>query len=41
MTGGTPGSPDYYYLPDVPYTLYFYEGYGLHGTYGTTTSARR
>jgi lipoprotein-anchoring transpeptidase ErfK/SrfK len=27
MTG--PG----YYLPDVPFTMYFYEGYGLHGTY--------
>lgn len=22
-----------YYLPDVPYTMYFYRGYGLHGTY--------
>ena len=22
-----------YYLPDVPYVTYFYEGYGLHGTY--------
>jgi len=22
-----------YYLPDVPYVMYFYEGYGLHGTY--------
>jgi lipoprotein-anchoring transpeptidase ErfK/SrfK len=33
MTGGTPGSPDYYFLPDVPYTMYFYEAYGLHGTY--------
>ena len=33
MTGGTPGSPDYYYLPDVPYTMYFYEAYALHGTY--------
>lgn len=22
-----------YYLPNVPYTMYFYEGYGLHGTY--------
>ncbi len=22
-----------YYLPDVPYTMYFYEGYGIHGTY--------
>lgn len=24
--------PDYY-LRDVPYTMYFYKGYGLHGTY--------
>ncbi len=22
-----------YYLPDVPYTMYFYKGYGIHGTY--------
>ena len=22
-----------YYLPDVPYTMFFYEGYALHGTY--------
>lgn len=27
MTG--PG----YYLPNVPYAMYFYRGYGLHGTY--------
>jgi lipoprotein-anchoring transpeptidase ErfK/SrfK len=27
MTG--PG----YYLPNVPYTMYFYFGYGIHGTY--------
>ncbi len=27
MTG-----PDYY-LPNVPYTMYFYQSYGLHGTY--------
>lgn len=27
MTG--PG----YYLPEVPYTMYFYRGYGLHGAY--------
>ena len=24
--------PDYY-LPDVPYTMYFYNDYGIHGTY--------
>lgn len=22
-----------YYLPNVPFTMYFYQGYGLHGTY--------
>lgn len=22
-----------YYLPDVPYTMFFYKGYGIHGTY--------
>jgi lipoprotein-anchoring transpeptidase ErfK/SrfK len=22
-----------YYLPNVPYTMYFYKSYGLHGTY--------
>ncbi|PIS08995.1 L,D-transpeptidase [Candidatus Beckwithbacteria bacterium CG10_big_fil_rev_8_21_14_0_10_34_10] len=22
-----------YYLPGVPYTMYFYKGYGIHGTY--------
>ena len=22
-----------YYLPDVPYTMYFYQGYAIHGTY--------
>lgn len=31
MTGGT--GADYYYLPDVPYVMYFYRGYGIHGTY--------
>lgn len=32
MTGGTRGV-DYYYLPDVPYVMYFYRAYALHGTY--------
>jgi lipoprotein-anchoring transpeptidase ErfK/SrfK len=22
-----------YYLPNVPYVMYFYRGFGLHGTY--------
>ncbi|MGA3292143.1 MAG: L,D-transpeptidase family protein [Candidatus Microgenomates bacterium] len=26
-------SGDGYYLPDVPWVMYFYQGYGLHGTY--------
>jgi len=33
MEGGRRGTGTYYYLPNVPYTQYFYRGYGLHGTY--------
>ena len=33
MTGGTAGTSDYYYLPDVPYVMYFYQDYAIHGTY--------
>ena len=29
----TPMSGPGYYLPDVPYVMYFYKDYGLHGTY--------
>lgn len=32
MTGGTPGV-DYYDLPNVPYTMFFFQGYAIHGTY--------
>lgn len=32
MQGGTKGI-DYYNIPDVPYTMYFYSGYALHGAY--------
>lgn len=31
MSGGS--GRTYYYLPNVPFTQYFYKGYGLHGTY--------
>jgi lipoprotein-anchoring transpeptidase ErfK/SrfK len=31
MTGGY--GAEYYYLPAVPYTMYFYGGYAIHGTY--------
>lgn len=33
MEGGNPGTNTYYYLPNVPYTMYFHQGFGLHGTY--------
>ncbi|NWJ47488.1 MAG: LysM peptidoglycan-binding domain-containing protein [Chloroflexi bacterium] len=31
MTGGSGAS--YYYLPNVPYVMYFYQAYAIHGTY--------
>lgn len=33
MSGGSKANNTYYYLPNVPYTQYFYKGFGLHGTY--------
>lgn len=33
MTGGSKDDGTYYYLPNVPYTMYFYQGYGIHGAY--------
>jgi len=40
MAGGSKAINTYYYLPNVPYTMYFYNkdipkerGYGIHGTY--------
>jgi len=40
MHGGSKVLNTYYYLPNVPYTMYFYnwqypkwQGYGIHGTY--------
>lgn len=33
MKGGKKELGTYYYLPNVPYTQYFYKGYGVHGTY--------
>ncbi|MBI5465434.1 L,D-transpeptidase [Candidatus Gottesmanbacteria bacterium] len=33
MHGGNKEDGTYYYLPNVPYVMYFYNGYGLHGTY--------
>lgn len=33
MTGGSRARGDYYYLPNVPYCMYYYAAYSLHGTY--------
>ncbi|MFZ5365937.1 MAG: L,D-transpeptidase [Patescibacteria group bacterium] len=33
MEGGEKGTHSYYYLPNVPYIMYFHNGFGLHGTY--------
>jgi hypothetical protein len=40
MEGGSKALHTYYYVPHVPYTMYFYNdqtpkyrGYGIHGTY--------
>lgn len=33
MTGGSKDDNTYYYLPNVPYTMYFHQGYGIHGAY--------
>lgn len=33
MIGGSVQLGNYYDLPNVPYTVYFYQGYAIHGTY--------
>ena len=33
MKGGSKERGDYYFLPNVPYVMYFYKGYGIHGAY--------
>lgn len=33
MSGGSKENGTYYYLPNVPYIMYFNGSYGLHGTY--------
>ena len=33
MSGGSKALRTYYYLPNVPYIMYFKGGFGLHGTY--------
>ena len=33
MSGGRREINTYYYLPNVPYIMYYQNGYGLHGTY--------
>src|SRR3989344_1328092 len=33
MTGGVKELGTYYYLPNVPFTMYFYKDFGIHGAY--------
>lgn len=33
MSGGSQALGTYYNLPNVPYTMYYYQGYGIHGAY--------
>ncbi len=33
MTGGSEELGTYYYLPNVPFTMYFYKDFGIHGAY--------
>lgn len=33
MTGGDKTKGDFYDLPNVPDTMFFYQGYGIHGAY--------
>lgn len=33
MSGGSRALGTYYYLPNVPFIMYFYKGYGIHGAY--------
>lgn len=33
MSGGSQALGTYYNLPNVPYTMYFNQGYGIHGAY--------
>jgi lipoprotein-anchoring transpeptidase ErfK/SrfK len=33
MEGGNKLNKTYYYLPNVPYAMFFYGDYGIHGTY--------
>lgn len=39
MTGGS--GRDYYYLPGVPYVMYFYSAYAIHGTYWHSNFGRQ
>ena len=33
MSGGIRGHSSYYYLPNVPFAMFFFGDYGIHGTY--------
>ena len=33
MEGGSKENNNYYYLPNVPFNMFFYKGYAMHGAY--------
>lgn len=41
MSGGSKAGGDYYYLPNVPYVIYYYKDYALHGTYWHSNFGQR
>lgn len=41
MRGGSRERGDYYFLPKVPYVIYFYKSFALHGTYWHKNFGRR
>ena len=41
MRGGSRKRGDYYFLPRVPYVIYFYKSFALHGTYWHRNFGRR
>jgi lipoprotein-anchoring transpeptidase ErfK/SrfK len=41
MEGGVKGTKSYYYLPNVPFAMFFYGDFGIHGAYWHTNFGNR
>jgi lipoprotein-anchoring transpeptidase ErfK/SrfK len=41
MSGGSRLTGSYYYLPNVPYAMFFHGSYGIHGTYWHSNFGQR